>query len=135
MDIVAFIFWGVEVILGFTLMLFIPGFLLSLVFFPKISDIQLMERLAYSTVLSIGSVLFCVLFMDLVLGIYTTQKNILIVLFGFSLLLILLWLIRRFCISYSLTEKISGQMTKLKCNYFTPLESCIRDTLERKKIL
>jgi uncharacterized membrane protein len=134
MDIIAFIFLGVEVILGFTLLLFIPGFLLSLVFFPKISDLQLMERLAYSTVLSIGSVLFCVLFMDLVLGIYTTQKNILIVLISFSLFLTLLWLVRRFFISYSLTKKISDQMTILRCNYISRLKSRLKDTLERIKI-
>ena len=67
MDIAAVIAGGLSVLLGFLFLLFIPGFAIMLVYFPRLSDLEIIERLVYSTVLSIGSVIALVLFMDVVL--------------------------------------------------------------------
>lgn len=50
-DVISVIIAFLRVLLGFVLVLFIPGFFLTLVFFPKISEIQIFERLVYSVVL------------------------------------------------------------------------------------
>src|SRR5665647_2054337 len=65
-----------RVVFGFLLLLFLPGFNLSLLFFPRSSDLSIIDRLVYSTVLSISSVIALVLFMDVVLGVNTTPRNI-----------------------------------------------------------
>jgi uncharacterized membrane protein len=53
MDAVAIILEGLRVVLGFLLVMFIPGFTLSLVYFPRSTDLQLMDRFIYSMILSI----------------------------------------------------------------------------------
>jgi uncharacterized membrane protein len=106
-DVITFLFGLSRAIFGFILILFIPGFLLSLVFFPRLSNITLIERFVYSVVMSIGSVITYVLFMDIVLGINTTPINIVIVLSGFCLVLTIIWIIRRFILTFSFTKKIS----------------------------
>jgi uncharacterized membrane protein len=117
MDVIASVLSGMRVIFGFLLLLFIPGFFLSLVIFPRLSEIRIFERLVYSFVLSIGSVIVYVLFMDVVLGIDTTSFNIFIILVGFSLVLSAIWIVRRFLLTFSLMEKISDFMKKLNANY------------------
>jgi uncharacterized membrane protein len=96
-----------RIIFGFLLVLVIPGFFLTLVLFPRLSDLRFIERLVYSLVMSIGSVIINILFMDIVLGINTTPLNIVIILAGFSLVLGIIWFVRRFLLTFSLTEKIS----------------------------
>ena len=81
-----------RVLLGFVNLLFIPGFVITLVYFPRFTDLTLMERLVYSTVLSISSVMVLVLGMEFVLGINTTPRNISIVIGAFSYLMLILWL-------------------------------------------
>lgn len=68
-----------RVIIGFILVLFIPGFALSWALFPAREDLSDIERLAYSFVLSLLSVMLGVLFMDVKLGLEVTTVNILIV--------------------------------------------------------
>lgn len=113
MDIAAVFLSGIRVIFGFLLVLLIPGFLISLVFFPRPSDIRIIERFVYATVLSIGSVIVSVLFMDVVLGIDTTPANIVIVITVFCLILALLWIIRSLFLTFSVTEKISDIMKRI----------------------
>ena len=76
-------------------MLFIPGFVITLVYFPRLSDIGIVERLVYSTVLSIGSVIVLVLFMDVFLGINTRPLNIFLVIAAFSYLAFMVWACER----------------------------------------
>ena len=57
MDIVGIILDGLRIVFGFLLVLFLPGFSLSLIYFPRSKDLRIIERLVYSTVLSIGSVM------------------------------------------------------------------------------
>ncbi len=95
MDIVTVILEGLRVIFGFLLLLFIPGFVITLVYFPRLSDIGIVERLVYSTVLSIGSVIVLVLFMDVFLGINTKPLNIFLVIGAFSYLAFMVWVCER----------------------------------------
>lgn len=90
MDALGFIFGGMRIVFGFLLVLFIPGFTLSLVYFPRSTDIQPLIRLIYSTVLSIGSVMFLLLIMEFVFGVNTTPRNIFLficLLSGFELII------------------------------------------------
>ena len=90
MDTAAF-FEGVRVFIGFLSLLFIPGFIITLVYFPRLTDIGIIQRLAYSTVMSIGSVIALVLFMDVVLGVDSTPGNIITGIGVFSGLMLILW--------------------------------------------
>jgi hypothetical protein len=91
MDAVAIILDGLRVVFGFLLVLFIPGFTLSLVYFPRSTDLRPIDRLIYSTVLSIASVMVLVLFMEFVLGVNTTPRNIFLFICAFSILALILW--------------------------------------------
>jgi len=133
MDILAFVFGGVRVIFGYAILLFIPGFLVSMVLFPKVSDLRLIERLAYSMVLSIGSVIAYVLFMDVILGIDTTPRNLILTLIGLSLVLTLIWLARHFFIRFSLTEKLSGYVNKRWENCILLIKKFLKNMFDRVK--
>ncbi len=50
MDTAAFIFESMRVVFSFLLLLFIPGFALSLVIFPRLTDLSTIDRLVYSMV-------------------------------------------------------------------------------------
>ncbi len=93
-DVISVIIAFLRVLLGFVLVLFIPGFFLTLVFFPKISEIQIFERLVYSVVLSIGTVIASVLFMDVALGVNTTPLNIVFGILSVSFVFIIIWILR-----------------------------------------
>lgn len=91
MDVIPIVFGSIRIILGFFLLLFVPGYTISLVFFPYPTDIRLVERLVYSIVLSIGSVIVLVLFMDVILGMNTTPRNITIIICVFAVFALILW--------------------------------------------
>lgn len=130
MDIVTLIMQGVRVVLGFLNLLFVPGFILSLVFFPRFTDMGLIERLAYSTVLSIGSVIATVLFMDVVLGVDTTPQNISLAIGVFTVFMLVIWLCEVWYLSSSLPARVhkrfSGGYRALQ-NYFSRLVNSRRD--------
>jgi uncharacterized membrane protein len=108
MDYLAVLLANIRIILGFLLVFLIPGYLISLHLFPRSSGIGIVERLAYSSVTSLGSVIACVLFMDVFLGIDTTPVNIVIVLTAFCLLLVILLMIRHIMHFFSIPEKVAG---------------------------
>lgn len=62
---------------GMVFVIFVPGFTLSWVFFPRRRDIDDISRIGYSFVLSITFATLSVLFVDLVLGIDVTTEVIL----------------------------------------------------------
>ncbi len=114
MDTVTLIGEGVRIALGFLNLLLVPGLVLSLVLYPRFTDMGLIQRLAYSTVLSISSVISLVLFMDVVLGIDTTPRNISIVLGVFSASMLLIWLCEIWYLSSSLPARLH---TKVAVRY------------------
>lgn len=121
MDITAILLNYLRILLGFLLVLIIPGYLISLLFFQKSSDIGIVERLVYSAVMSIGSVIVCVLFMDVFLGIDTTPLNIVIILTAFCLLLVILWIILQVLHFFSVSEKVAGWITRISAGPFHAL--------------
>jgi uncharacterized membrane protein len=79
---------------GLALTLFIPGFALVMALYPRKKDLDLIERIALSSVLSIAITLLMALFLDLVLGIDFTATNMIIALLGFSILCLIIWFIQ-----------------------------------------
>jgi uncharacterized membrane protein len=136
MDVVTVIFGSLRIIFGFLLLLFIPGFVVSLVFFPRSTELYLIERLAYSTVLSIGSVIGLVLFMDVVLGIDTTPENIFVIICGFSIIALIIWGCERWFMNSSLKPRIDSLLTidyLTFRTYYKRLKDFVIIRLERKK--
>jgi hypothetical protein len=107
MDTVAFILAGLRAVFGLLNLFFVPGFVISLVFFPRFTDMRLIERLAYSTVLSIASVMSLVLFIDVVLGVDTTPQNINLGLGIFSASLLLVWVCEIWYLSSNLPARVN----------------------------
>jgi hypothetical protein len=85
------LFESVRIVIVFLLLLFIPGFALSLVIFPRSTDLSITDRIVYSTVMSISSGIASVVFMDIVLGIGRTLENFILVIGSFSVLAFLFW--------------------------------------------
>jgi uncharacterized membrane protein len=136
MDVVTVIFGSLKIIFGFLLLLFIPGFAISLVFYPRSAELRLIERLAYSTVLSIGSVIGLVLFMDVVLGIDTTPENIFIIICGISVVALIIWGCETWYMKSSLKPRIDSLLTIDYItfrNYYSRLKDFVITRLERKK--
>ncbi|WFN35117.1 DUF1616 domain-containing protein [Methanogenium sp. S4BF] len=78
-------------IFGFFLILFIPGYTLTLVLYPGKTEISVIERTGLSIVMSMGSVLLIVLFIDEVLAFNTTPVNIVCAVLIFSFLALCVW--------------------------------------------
>ena len=130
MDTGIFIIGGLKAIFGYLILLFVPGFVISLVLFPRFTDIGLVERLAYSMVLSIGSVIAAVLFMDVFLGVDTTPQNISLGLGLFSAILLVVWLCEIWYLMSNLSERVhrkfSGRFLGLR-KYISRLMNSRRD--------
>lgn len=97
MDILLFI----RATVGMVFVIFVPGFTLSWVFFPRRRDIDDLSRIGYSFVLSITFATLSVLFVDLVLGIDATTEVILatlciLILMGMGIWKVELLLLERF---------------------------------------
>jgi len=118
MDILGWLLGGIRIVLGFLLVLFIPGLLLSLAFFPRQSDLSPVERLVYATTLSIGTAMLSILVMDGVLGLDMTPENIVLTLIAVSILFALLWGIRKLLSTACATEKLSNISGKFSFKKF-----------------
>jgi len=111
MDTVTVILEGLRVIFGFLVLLFVPGFVLSLIIFPGFKDVEIIKRLAYSMVLGIGSVIALVLFMAVVPGVNTQPENIFIVIAVFSFFLFLAWLCERWYLNSRLKTRLEPRLS------------------------
>ena len=111
MDTISVIMGGLQAVNGFLFLFFIPGFTLSLLFFPRLSDLNLIERLAYSTVLSIGLTMTIVLFMDIFLGVNLTPLNIVSFIGLFSIIVLIIWAGERIYMKRSVTLHPGRQVT------------------------
>jgi len=106
MDSVTIIVEGLRAVLVFLNLFFITGLAISLAFFPRFTDMGLLKRLAWSVVLSIGTVIASVLFMDFVLGVNANLQNISLGLGLFSLILLVVWFFEVWYLISSLPEKL-----------------------------
>ena len=84
----------IKMIFGIALTLFIPGFALTLILFPTHMRLNVVERIALGSVLSIAILLLTAIFLDFGLGIDFTGMNMNIALISLTLLFILIWLIQ-----------------------------------------
>ena len=91
MDTGTIILGGLRVIAGFLNFFFIPGFVISLILFPRFTDMGLIKRLACSTVLSVFSGIAFILFTDFILRLDATPRNISLGLSMFSAILLIVW--------------------------------------------
>jgi len=94
-DIITTILGFLRILFGFLLLLFIPGFTISFIFFPRVRDISLIERMVFSCVISIGSTLCVILFLDMFLGVDTTAVNCSIALLVLTGLVFIIWDLRQ----------------------------------------
>jgi len=135
MDVIAVILGILRAVFGFFLLLVVPGFTLSLLFFPRLTELRLIERLVYSTVMSIGSVIAIVLFMDVYLGVNTTPRNIAIFILAFSALALIIWLCERRYLASNfklhLDSLIAGDYRILQ-NYYNQLKDSIKSRIMKK---
>jgi len=83
----------VRAVLGFLLVLFIPGFAFILALYPKKKDLGFVDRIALSSVSSIAITLLSALFLDMVLGIDMTAENVAGALIAFTLACLAIWLV------------------------------------------
>ncbi len=81
-----------RIIFGLLLTLFIPGFALTLVLFPKNTGI--VDRIALGSVLSIALTLLTALTLDLGLGVDFTAVNMAISLLALTISFTMIWLIQ-----------------------------------------
>ena len=75
------IFTTLRAIIGFILVLFIPGYAISWAFFPNGKEIDWLERLALSIGLSISSVVLAIYASNVVFGLKIKLVNTLIIIF------------------------------------------------------
>ena len=73
----------------------IPGFTLSLVMFPRFTDLSISDRFVYSAVLSIVSDIAFVVFLNVVPGLEPTLENLALVAGVFSAGALIFWLCER----------------------------------------
>ena len=92
MDTLMAILEGLSTVIGILFLVFIPGFVISLVFYPRFSDLGLIRRLAFSVILSIGSSVASLVFLNIVTGADTAPGTISLGLGMVSALLLVVWL-------------------------------------------
>jgi uncharacterized membrane protein len=114
----------VRVFLGMLLLLFIPGFAISLIFYPKVGDIPLVERFVLSGIVSIGSSVGVFLLMDVWLGVETTARNGTIFLIFITVLALIIWKIE-LIITKKITRRSSQSVLSnaMKLNSSNPVVS------------
>jgi hypothetical protein len=92
MDIIAALFAGIQIIFGLISLFFFPGLVITLVYFPRLTEIGIVQRLIYSVGLSIGYVIAAVLFLVGVLRADTTSRNIDLTTAVFLAIMLAVWL-------------------------------------------
>jgi uncharacterized membrane protein len=106
------IFEILRTIAGLILTLFIPGYALSLAFFPQKQDMDRSERIALSFALSIAGVMVTILFTDLVLGIDITPVSIVLSIITLTLISLIAWKVHLYIINKKIIQKILGLIFK-----------------------
>lgn len=89
-----FIIEVVRAAAGFSLVFFIPGFIASWAFFPRMREISVVERAAFSMVLSLFFSIVPIMLLNYWPGIPVTGLNSLIIILSVTLLLALTAILR-----------------------------------------
>ena len=107
------VIWGVlRIILGFLVLVGIPGFALSLVIFPRLTDLSVLDRLVYAAVLGITSAIAFVLFIDLVPGLELSLENLTVIASVFSAGALMVWLCERWYLNRRLIPHPGPQISE-----------------------
>ena len=128
----------IQAILGFFLILFIPGYALTLVLYPGPNALSTFHRITLSVVFSMGSVILIVLFLDEMLAVNTTPPNIAGAILIFSLFAVIVWkaeLILQKMISKHMTGDGDGTRNSRPGRRFrlrAPPESDEKDVWEKR---
>jgi uncharacterized membrane protein len=112
MDTVPVILGVLRIILGFLLLVVIPGFAISLVIFPRLTDMSILDRLVYTAVLGITSAIAFVLFVDLMPGLELTLENLTLVAGVFSAGVFIVWLCERWYLNRQLIMHPEPQISE-----------------------
>jgi len=119
MDIITVLFAGMRVIFGLLSLFLIPGFVITLVYFPRLTEIGIIPRLIYSVGLSIVFVIIAVLFLVGVLGVDTTSRNIDLVVAIFLALMLVIWLFEVFFLNKAIRKNFSRIINSLQDRFTT----------------
>ncbi len=95
MDAVTILTEGLPVVFCFVLFVFVPGFLFSLVIFPRKNSLSAIDRLVYSTVFGTSSGIALVMFLYSVLGLDITPVHFILAAGVFSAVLLMVWACER----------------------------------------
>jgi hypothetical protein len=117
MDTALLILGSLRVILVFLLLVFIPGFALSLVIFPRLTELGIFDRLVYSAVLSITSAITLLLFMEVVPGLEPTLENLTLVAGVFSAGALMFWLCERWYLKRRIIKHPKAQLSEDSLNH------------------
>jgi len=109
MDTVTVIFAGMQAIFGVLSLFFMPGFVITLVYFPRLMEIGIVKRLVYSVILSI---IFVILFMGMVLGVDPTSGNINLAIARFLALMLVVWLFEVFSLGSRFQEWMTSRLSR-----------------------
>jgi len=90
-DIIALVLASARLFTALAFLLFLPGFALLLVFYPKSGDLPFFERIVLSSIVSIGATIGVFLALDLILGVETTAVNSFLSLLIITLLALVVW--------------------------------------------
>jgi len=112
MDTVPVILGVLRIILGFLFLVGIPGFAISLIIFPRLSDMSILDRLVYIVVLGITSAIAFVLFVDRIPGLELTLETLTLVAGVFSAGVILVWLCERWYLNRRLITHLGPQISE-----------------------
>jgi hypothetical protein len=112
MDTVPVILGVLRIILGFLLLAVIPGFAISLVIFPRLNDMSILDRLVYTAVLGVTSAIAFVLFVDLMPGLELTIENLTLVAAVFSAGVLMVWLCERWYLNRRLITHPEPQISE-----------------------
>ena len=107
MDIVTVVLEGVWIIFWFLSLFFIPGFLITLVRFPRLAEIGIIPRLIYSVFYSMIFVIALVLFIVAVFGMDATPVDVDRAIAVFLAFMLVAWLIEVFSLDKAIRKYYS----------------------------
>jgi len=110
MDTVPLISGVLGIILGFLILVGIPGFALSLVLFPRLTDMSILDRLVYAAVLGTTAAVAFVLFLDLMPVLELTPENLILIAGVFSAGVLMVWLGERWYLNRRSTTHAGPQI-------------------------
>jgi|GEM_PF-718827 len=117
MDTVPVILGILRIILGFLFLVVIPGFAISLVIFPRFTEMSMLDRLVYTAVLGITSAIAFVLFVDRMPMLELTLENLILVAGVFSAGVLLVWLCKRWYLNRRLRTPPEPQISEDSPNH------------------